>query len=104
MALERYSVEDDPLEPESWKSRLFVSLDPLFFHQILPLTLPSKVLRDAEARRIEEVGSKLRIQRMEADERKKEKEIKFTDRVPVAKRPRTGCKASVMFICFHSIH
>ncbi|PPR00006.1 hypothetical protein CVT26_009287 [Gymnopilus dilepis] len=63
MALERYSEEVEPLEPDSWKSRLFA-------------------LRDAEARRIEEVGSKLRIQRMEADERKKEKEIKFTDRVP----------------------
>ncbi|KAF8912045.1 RNA polymerase II transcription factor SIII subunit A-domain-containing protein [Gymnopilus junonius] len=71
MALERYSLEDDPLEPDSWKSRLFA-------------------LQDAEARRIEEVGSKLRIQRMEADERKKEKEIKFTDRVPMVKRPRAG--------------
>ena len=93
MALERYSEEVEPLEPDSWKSRLFVSPAFTTFHQILPLTLLSKALRDAEARRIEEVGSKLRIQRMEADERKKEKEIKFTDRVPVAKRPRTGCKS-----------
>lgn len=39
---------------------------------------------------MDEIGSKIRIQRLEADERKKEKEVKLTDRVPPAKRPRTG--------------
>ncbi|KAF8965301.1 RNA polymerase II transcription factor SIII subunit A-domain-containing protein [Flammula alnicola] len=70
-AVERYSIDDDPQEPDSWKSRYFA-------------------LQDAEAKRIEEVGSRLRTQRMEADERKKEKEVKYTERLPDAKRARTG--------------
>ncbi|KAF9484689.1 hypothetical protein BDN70DRAFT_872212 [Pholiota conissans] len=70
-ALERYSVDDDPQEPDSWKSRYFA-------------------LQDAEAKRMDELGSRLRIQRMEADERKKEKEVKYTDRLPDPKRARTG--------------
>ncbi|KDR73581.1 hypothetical protein GALMADRAFT_280740 [Galerina marginata CBS 339.88] len=74
MAIERYSFDDGPQEPDSWKSRFFA-------------------LQDAEAKRIEEVGSKLRTQRMEADERKKEKEVKYTDRIPDAKRPRTTWNA-----------
>lgn len=48
-------------------------------------------LQAAEDKRFEEVGSKLRSQPLEADERKKEREIKLTDRVPSPKRPRTGC-------------
>ncbi len=48
------------------------------------------MLQALEAKRIEEIGSRIRTQRQEADERKKEKEVKFTDRVPPAKRLRTG--------------
>ncbi|KAF5389855.1 hypothetical protein D9757_003615 [Collybiopsis confluens] len=50
------------------------------------------VLREAEAKRLEEVGSRIRSQRREADERKREREVKLTDRVrlPPPKRQRTG--------------
>ena len=52
----------------------------------------TQVLRQAEARRFEELGSRLRNQRQEAEERKKEREVKLTDRPPPSKRSRTGCK------------
>lgn len=55
--------------PESWREQFFL-------------------LREAEAKRLELVGSRLRIQRMEADERKKEREVKITDRLPPPKRAR----------------
>lgn len=48
----------------------------------------TQLLREAEAHRLEEVTSKLRNQRMEAAERKKEREVKLTDRLPPAKRSR----------------
>ncbi|KAH9483890.1 Elongin-A [Psilocybe cubensis] len=67
---ERY-IDDDPEEPETWRSRFLE-------------------LRESESKRMDELASKLRTQRMEADERKKEKEVKYTDRVPSAKRPRYG--------------
>ncbi|KAG6837269.1 hypothetical protein H0H93_012274 [Arthromyces matolae] len=47
-------------------------------------------LKDAEARRLEEASAKLRSQRLEAEERKKEREVKITDRLPPPKRQRTG--------------
>jgi len=56
-------------EPESWRDQFFA-------------------LRHEEAKRFEELGSRLRHQRIEAEERKKEKEVKFTDRMPPSKRPR----------------
>ncbi|TFK30110.1 hypothetical protein FA15DRAFT_699664 [Coprinopsis marcescibilis] len=72
IAEERYPMDDEPQEPDSWRQRYFV-------------------LQEAEARRFEEIGSKIRSQRMEADERKKGKEVKFTDlSIPPPKRPRTG--------------
>ncbi|KAH7889580.1 RNA polymerase II transcription factor SIII subunit A-domain-containing protein [Phlebopus sp. FC_14] len=52
------------------------------------------LLREAEARRLEEVASRLRNQRMEAAERKKEREVKLTDRLPPAKRARGGWTTS----------
>lgn len=51
-----------------------------------------QVFREAEAKRLEEVGSRIRSQRREAEERKKEREVKFTDRMPPQKRSRGGCK------------
>ncbi|KAJ7709608.1 RNA polymerase II transcription factor SIII subunit A-domain-containing protein [Mycena rosella] len=54
-------------EPQSWKDQYFV-------------------LVEEEARRIEEVGSKIRRQRLEAEERKKEQEIKITTQLPPSKR------------------
>ncbi|TFK42350.1 RNA polymerase II transcription factor SIII subunit A-domain-containing protein [Crucibulum laeve] len=68
--VERHAVEAVQ-EPESWKDHYFM-------------------LKEAEAKRIEEVGSRLRSQRMEAEERKKEREVKLTDRVPEPKRQRSG--------------
>ncbi|KIM79680.1 hypothetical protein PILCRDRAFT_552435 [Piloderma croceum F 1598] len=56
-------------EPESWRDQFFA-------------------LRHEEAKRFEELGSRLRHQRIEAEERKKEKEVKLTDRMPPSKRPR----------------
>ncbi|KAG2097414.1 RNA polymerase II transcription factor SIII subunit A-domain-containing protein [Suillus cothurnatus] len=55
--------------PESWREQFFL-------------------LREAEAERLELAGSRLRSQRMEAEERKKEREVKITDRLPPPKRAR----------------
>ncbi|KAG1733041.1 RNA polymerase II transcription factor SIII subunit A-domain-containing protein [Suillus paluster] len=55
--------------PESWREQFFL-------------------FREVEAKRLELVGSRLRSQRMEADERKKEREVKITDRLPPPKRAR----------------
>ncbi|KAG2113678.1 hypothetical protein BD769DRAFT_1630062 [Suillus cothurnatus] len=52
--------------PESWREQFFL-------------------LREAEAERLELAGSRLRSQRMEAEERKKEREVKITDRLPPPK-------------------
>ncbi|TEB26574.1 hypothetical protein FA13DRAFT_1021380 [Coprinellus micaceus] len=71
IAEERYSLDDEPREPDSWRNRYYV-------------------LQEAEMRRFEEVGSKIRSQRMEADTRKREREVRITDRLPPPKRPRTG--------------
>lgn len=45
-------------------------------------------LRAKKERRLEEIGARMKSQRLEAEERKKQKEIKFTDRVPPMKRAR----------------
>lgn len=63
-----------------------------------------KLLQDAEAKRLEEVGSKLRSQRMEAVERKKEREVKYTDRVPPPKRTRTGCTGFNYIFLYSGTH
>ncbi|KAG5643232.1 hypothetical protein DXG03_001316 [Asterophora parasitica] len=65
--LARYSED----EPESWRDHYFF-------------------LNAAEEKRLEEASAKLRSQRHEAEERKKEREVKLTDRVPPPKRQRTG--------------
>ncbi|GLB34731.1 putative RNA polymerase II transcription factor SIII (Elongin) subunit A [Lyophyllum shimeji] len=74
LAIERYSMGPEN-EPPSWKDHYFF-------------------LKEAEAKRLEEASAKLRNQRLEADERKKEREVKFTDRVPPPKRQRTGWGSS----------
>lgn len=66
-----------------------------------------QALEDAEMKRIDELGNRLRTQRMEADERKKEKEVKYTDRLPDQKRTRTSaCKGEIMpnLIQFRETH
>ncbi|KAJ6525715.1 RNA polymerase II transcription factor SIII subunit A-domain-containing protein [Mycena capillaripes] len=65
-AAERYD-RGEIQEPASWKDQYFI-------------------LVEEEARRIEEVGLKIRRQRQEAEERKKEQEIKITTQVPPGKR------------------
>ncbi|EIM89821.1 uncharacterized protein STEHIDRAFT_166141 [Stereum hirsutum FP-91666 SS1] len=61
--------EEQPQEPPSWRDEFFT-------------------LRAIEARRFEEIGSRIRSQRLEAEGRKREKEIKFTSTPPPAKRAR----------------
>ncbi|GBE81777.1 hypothetical protein SCP_0401500 [Sparassis crispa] len=68
LAAEQYQ-SDCPGEPESWRDAFFV-------------------LKDMEAKRLEEVTSRLRTQRQEEADRKKETQIKITDKVPTAKRAR----------------
>ncbi|KII89125.1 hypothetical protein PLICRDRAFT_596548 [Plicaturopsis crispa FD-325 SS-3] len=70
LVAERYLSQEEE-EPESWRDQYFV-------------------LREAEAKRIEEIGSRIRNRRLEAEERTKEKEIKLTDRIPPTKRARGG--------------
>ncbi|KAG6868830.1 hypothetical protein C0993_009712 [Termitomyces sp. T159_Od127] len=57
--------------PRSWKDHYFF-------------------LKEAEARRLEEASAKLRNQRLVAEERKREREVKITDRLPPPKRQRTS--------------
>ncbi|OBZ75759.1 Elongin-A [Grifola frondosa] len=61
-------------EPDSWRDQYFV-------------------FSAMEAKRLDEVAARLRVQRQEAEERKKESQIKITDRPPPAKRSRWGTSA-----------
>jgi len=45
-------------------------------------------LRAKKEKRLEEISARMKSQRLEAEERKRQKEIKFTDRLPPAKRAR----------------
>ncbi|KAF9246428.1 RNA polymerase II transcription factor SIII subunit A-domain-containing protein [Melanogaster broomeanus] len=64
-------IQHGNVQSESWREQYFL-------------------LQKAEAHRLEEVASKLRSQRMEAAERKKEREVKLTDKLPPTKRARGG--------------
>ncbi|KAH7910763.1 RNA polymerase II transcription factor SIII subunit A-domain-containing protein [Hygrophoropsis aurantiaca] len=64
-------LQTESTPPESWRDQFFT-------------------FREQESRRLEEAASRLRNQRMAADERKKEREVKLTDRLPPTKRSRTG--------------
>jgi len=61
----------DSDEPVSWRSE--------FLH-----------LREEEARRFEEAANRIRNQRLEAEELKRKRQVKITDRLPPPKRPRHG--------------
>ncbi|KAI0273431.1 RNA polymerase II transcription factor SIII subunit A-domain-containing protein [Gloeopeniophorella convolvens] len=63
-----YTSGDLPV-PESWRG--------LFFHH-----------RAEKERKYQEISARLKSQRLEEEERKKQKEIKLTDRVPPMKRAR----------------
>jgi len=45
-------------------------------------------LRAMKEKRLEEISARMKSQRLEAEERKKQKEVKYTDRVPPMKRSR----------------
>ncbi|KAJ7172203.1 RNA polymerase II transcription factor SIII subunit A-domain-containing protein [Mycena filopes] len=66
LAAERYN-RGDLEEPASWKDHYFI-------------------LVQEEAERIEQAGQKIRRQRQEAEDRKKEQEIKLTTQLPPGKR------------------
>ena len=51
-----------------------------------------------EEKLLEEASSKLRSKLMKAVEHKKEREVKYTDRVPPPKRSRTGCTGFNYFL------
>ncbi|KAF5373711.1 hypothetical protein D9758_000744 [Tetrapyrgos nigripes] len=65
ISVQRYLDE----EPESWREQY-------------------TVLVEEEHQKFEAAGNRLRIQRLQAEERKKEREVRLTDRVPPAKRAR----------------
>ncbi|KAK0228785.1 hypothetical protein IW262DRAFT_640111 [Armillaria fumosa] len=75
LSIKKYSIQlqgylsGDAPEPESWRDHYFV-------------------LQKAEAKHLEEVGSRLRSQRLEHEQQKKEREVKITDRIPPQKRLR----------------
>ncbi|KIK44983.1 hypothetical protein CY34DRAFT_572224 [Suillus luteus UH-Slu-Lm8-n1] len=64
--------------PESWRQQYFL-------------------LQEAEAERLELAGSRLRSQRMEAETRKREREVKITDRLPPPKRARGSSQPKTLF-------
>lgn len=78
-------------EPESWRDQFFVCSrnDMQLQHRLFG----AQTLREEEARKFQELGSRLRDRRKEAEDSKKEREVKLTDRIPLnPKRSRTGCK------------
>jgi hypothetical protein len=54
-------------------------------------------LADEATRRMDDITSKLRTDRVKQEERKKDKEVKLTDRLPPAKRQR--CQSSSLSYC-----
>jgi len=70
LVTEQYPEEDFE-EPESWREA--------YFH-----------FREEEARRLEETAIRIRNQRLEAEEMKRKRQVKLTDRLPPPKRSRHG--------------
>lgn len=81
-------TSDQGPEPESWRDQYFVS--GLFCKSVITLNalVSWQALQEMEAQRFEELKSRLRTIRQEADDRKKGSQIKLTDRLPPAKRAR----------------
>lgn len=99
-AVKRYSPDVIPVEPDSWRARYFVRHGrPSFRSAYLLTRISVQEIQDAEARRMDELGTKLRLQSQEADQRKRQREIKFTDRVPQPKRFKGGCKQAFFLVC-----
>lgn len=102
LADEYYSVEKEPQEPDSWRNRFYVRALSMSYSPSTDAALIQKFLQEAEIKRFEEVGQRIRSQRMEADERKREREVRFTDRVPPPKRLRTGVCKCIIFSISHA--
>ena len=90
-AVGRYSVDDVPQDPDSWRARCLVSLHQAPSARHTSFDIKFKLLKVVEEKLLEEARSKLRSKLMKAVEHKKEREVKYTDRVPPPKRARTGC-------------
>ena len=90
-AVGRYSVDDVPQDPDSWRARCLVSLYQAPSAHHTSFDIKFKLLKVVEEKLLEEARSKLRSKLMKAVEHKKEREVKYTDRVPPPKRARTGC-------------
>ena len=57
------------------------------------LTPSFQELREWEKQRLEAVGNKLRTQREELEQRRKDSQVKFTEKLLPMKRPQRGCKS-----------
>lgn len=81
-------TSDQCPEPESWRDQYFVSR--LFWYSVITFNMVTswQALQEMEAQRFEELKSRLRTIRQEADDRKKGSQIKLTDRLPPAKRTK----------------
>lgn len=91
LEVERYQSGEDQ-EPESWRDLYFVRRFDTRSKRARAHAV-DQVLKETEAKRLEEVGARIRTRRLEAEECKKEREVKLTDRAPPpAKRSRGGCK------------
>lgn len=87
----RKSVYEEQ-EPASWRDEYFVSCPRCNWSGVLAHRIHSRqILDELQYKRLEELGTRLRMQRQEAEERKKEFAVKAIDRAPPAKRRR--CKA-----------
>ncbi|KAH8106872.1 RNA polymerase II transcription factor SIII subunit A-domain-containing protein [Cristinia sonorae] len=91
LRLEQASPELLEITDEIWKSLCFKSY-PLAAQSLCMKQDPESwresffVIREREAKRFEDVGQRLRMQREEAEQRKKEGQVRFTDRLPPVKR------------------
>ncbi|TCD66195.1 hypothetical protein EIP91_001689 [Steccherinum ochraceum] len=91
LRLEEASPEITEATVDAWKSLCF-SLYPLAAQSVCMEREPASwresffCIREQEARRFEDLKVRLRSQREEAEQRKKEGQVKYTDRLPPAKR------------------
>lgn len=98
--LAKQLIQNVDEQPESWRDQYFVCPRPFYFKDAVS-HIPPKLLREAEAHRLEEVKLRLRNQRIEEAERKKEREVKLTDKLPPAKRARATCKPYLILVLPH---
>ncbi|KAH9966829.1 hypothetical protein BC827DRAFT_701991 [Russula dissimulans] len=71
--------------PKSWRDLFFVRG---LLQHLNSISRLGQDLRAKKEKRLEEISARMKSQRLEAEERKRQKEIKFTDRLPPTKRAR----------------